>query len=304
MNDIPIYVLCFERVECLKALIPQLEGLDNIGELVLIDNASTSKELADFLAASGHRVIQLGSNVGPIDRWGCLQSADLTRNLPRHFAVVDCDVLLDDCPKDVLDHLRRGAMRHGAASANLAVSLLDLAQPSLAVATAEALQWGDEIEPGVWYRHQGRNPRFTLYQTGGAGKPITSYHPYVCRHQSWILDDTEEYLEHRQPTATPADDEVVRMPHGLSWDAQSRVKELADRIVRGVGYDIIASLPQQPVPLPPAPDEPDQAAEEIVEEVHAAETAAEVVEDTKSTPQPKEPPSEAASPGKRSRART
>jgi hypothetical protein len=95
MSGIPVYVISFNQPTYLRNMITQLRGLGVAPEEIhVVDNASTSSPLRDYLAeleSQGHRVHHMARNLGPY----VVFHPDATLHLPSVFAVTDPDLQFD-----------------------------------------------------------------------------------------------------------------------------------------------------------------------------------------------------------------
>lgn len=99
---IPVFIVCFERVDALKKLTSWLEQ-HNVKKIVYIDNDSTYPPLLEFYKTTKHQVLHLNRNIGQTAPW----SLAITRVLvPEDFYVVtDPDIIpIEECPKDFMKH--------------------------------------------------------------------------------------------------------------------------------------------------------------------------------------------------------
>ena len=67
-EDVPVFVICFNRLDYLRRLVSWLErsGFQNI---ILVDNASDYPPLEEYLSASPHRVEIMEENLGHLVVW-------------------------------------------------------------------------------------------------------------------------------------------------------------------------------------------------------------------------------------------
>jgi len=195
---IPVFVTVRDRVTCLKVLIDRLETLDDVGPIVLLDNASTYAPLLEYLAETPHEVVTL-PNLGNRALW----IADVHPELRRgRFVLTDPDVI-PDCPDDALAVLGRVLDRHPElVKVGLGLRIDDLPSEAEAVRAWESQFWLNALEPGVY--DAGVDTTFALYRPDG-GSAITpaarTGPPYVARHLPWYQTDPEEtyYRAHATP---------------------------------------------------------------------------------------------------------
>lgn len=99
-KEIPIYIISFNRLDCLKQLVFFLEshGYNNIN---IIDNNSSYPPLLDYLHSCPYPVNYLKENLGHLAFWRCnLFDEVIKKSL---YVVTDPDILpINECPEDFL----------------------------------------------------------------------------------------------------------------------------------------------------------------------------------------------------------
>jgi hypothetical protein len=219
--SVPVFIPVRDRLTPLRQVLDWCErtGLD---EIWLIDNQSTWPPLVDFLAATSHRVVHAGGNLGHRSPW-------LTGTVQRHargryFIVTDPDVVPDlDCPPDVIAHLTGVLERHpeiDKVGLGLRIDDLPAHYPlATAVKAWEARFWTDEVEPGVY--RADVDTTFALYRPLARrheeNRSLRTGFPYVARHLPWYVDpdrlsdEDRYYRDHADPTVSNWDrDELPR----------------------------------------------------------------------------------------------
>jgi hypothetical protein len=102
LNDIPIFIISFNRLTYLKILIEDLErlGLHNIK---IIDNGSTYPPLMQYYDTIPYDVIRLKNNLGHLAFW---KDNRFKKYRDNFYVVTDPDVkFIDDCPNDIMSRL-------------------------------------------------------------------------------------------------------------------------------------------------------------------------------------------------------
>jgi hypothetical protein len=97
--DVPVMVICRDRLEPLRRLVSWLEA-EGIDHIHLIDNDSTYPPLLEFFSSTPHSVVRLGRNVGHTSPW--LPELSALRRGP--FVVSDCDVVPDPGAYGAIEH--------------------------------------------------------------------------------------------------------------------------------------------------------------------------------------------------------
>ena len=100
VNSIPIFIINYNRLDCLKKLIARLEelGTTNIN---IIDNASTYPPLLEYYDQTDYKVFRLDKNWGHMVFWNCDIFKDYRDGF---FVLTDSDVVpTEDCPNTYLE---------------------------------------------------------------------------------------------------------------------------------------------------------------------------------------------------------
>jgi len=101
-TDIPIFIICFERVDSLKELVTWLEKIGQ-QKIIFIDNDSTYQPLLDYYEKTPYQVLRLYRNLGQTTPW----SLSIIRSLvPDDFYIVsDPDIIpVENCPDDTIKY--------------------------------------------------------------------------------------------------------------------------------------------------------------------------------------------------------
>lgn len=205
-NDIPVFIICRDRISTLSQLLKRLDyfGLSNI---ILIDNDSAFPPLLEYYRTTPFQVIQTGQNVGHKSPW---ESGFIKTLAPESFYIVtDPDVIpVEACPQDAISHLLE---LHGKyqyhQKVGFGLKIDDLPDHYIhkeAVITWESQFWLNSLEPDVY--EVPLDTTFALY------KPFNYQyflHPsirtggnFVARHLPWYVDHTavdaeEQYYRDR-----------------------------------------------------------------------------------------------------------
>lgn len=202
--DIPVFIICRDRVEPLKELVEwcEKEGLNNI---ILIDNNSTYPPLLKYYSQTKHEVIRLNANIGHTAPWDAGIIDIYAKNKP--FIVTDPDVI--PAPEShgairlfcqlLNDHPERTKAGFGLKIDDLPDSY-DLKDMVIAW---ESPFWVTLVEENVYdaeidttFALYRQNTPYTLgpgLRTGGS---------FVARHEAWYVDsrhvspELKYYREH------------------------------------------------------------------------------------------------------------
>jgi glycosyltransferase involved in cell wall biosynthesis len=186
-----------------KAMVERISRYDNVGDIFIVDNASTYEPLLEWYKTKPCEIIKV-DNLGQHAPW----ISGLAKKLNYYYVVTDADMGLNDTPKDTLNYLK------------YKMDELNLDKIGL------GLNWKIVKEDAIYYNHMQNHERnrwrntkvergvavdipidttFALYRDnysfiGGA----STFEPYVARHYPWeyslqqIHDDPEfqYYLDH------------------------------------------------------------------------------------------------------------
>jgi hypothetical protein len=210
-GGVPVIVISRDRLDCLRQLVTWLEQTPGVGEIHIVDNASTWPPLIDYLDDSPHTVHRLEVNLGHHSPWVIGLVASVSH---APFVVTDPDVIPDPtCPPDVFEHFRTILDRHrdiDKVGFGLRIDDLPTAFPHRdAVMRWEGQFWRDEVEPQVFRAEI--DTTFALYRAGRDHKKYNALRtgaPYVARHLPWyrasdtLTDEDRHYRAHADPAIT------------------------------------------------------------------------------------------------------
>ncbi len=102
VQDIPIFILSFNRLECLRLLLERLKQLNVKNRIIVIDNNSTYEPLLRYYETCGVEVVRLKKNYGHLALWKAENFKEIIEN--QYFIYTDADVVpLPDCPPNFID---------------------------------------------------------------------------------------------------------------------------------------------------------------------------------------------------------
>jgi len=199
-KEIPVFVLCRDRVTPLAQLVAWLEraGLQRI---ILVDNASTYPPLLDYYRESRHHVVFLGENVGHAAVWD-VDLLDRFR-VVGPFVVTDPDVIpCKECPLDAIAHFLDILQRYPEAEkVGFGLQIADIPDHYALkplVARWESQFWRAAVEPGVY--RAPIDTTFAVYAPGTRHSSDTGLRtgwPYLARHEPWYADSSNLSVEER-----------------------------------------------------------------------------------------------------------
>lgn len=203
---IPLHVISYNLLTPLQQLVADAARLQDVGEIVIHDHASTYEPLLDWYSTCGVRVVRYKQNLGPLTLWQHGALSD------RWFHVVtDCDLDISGVPLDVLGVLREGMdAMDGVCKCGLSLEIDDL--PS-----RFDLDVVRKHEGKFWVTRRGRyweapiDTTFAMYRPerawGGYGPALRTDRPYTARHVPWYWDpaalaDEQQYYVRQKSIGT------------------------------------------------------------------------------------------------------
>lgn len=191
IQNIPIFIINFNRLECLKLLIKNLEkyGYKNI---YIIDNASKYPPLLDFYNECKYEVFRMEHNEGHMVFWKNEVFKEWRKNF---YVVTDPDVIpIEECPTDFLKYFF-GILKKYPFVRKVGFSLRIDDLPPGGIFTKEVLEWEMQffkkkiIGKNIYYAEI--DTTFALYLpdqlcfTRDFLKAFRTGYPYQARHLPW-----------------------------------------------------------------------------------------------------------------------
>lgn len=221
-STIPVFIICFERVEGLKLLVSWLET-HNLRNIIFLDNDSTYPPLVEYLNSSPYQKIRMNRNIGHTAAW----TLDVIKILtPDQFYIVtDPDVIpTENCPGDIINYLLKvheKFLPYQKVGLGLKINDLPDHYPlRKSVIKWEEQFWITKLDKGIY--DAGVDTTFALY------KPFTYNYilhpsirigePYTARHLPWYSDPTK-----------PTEEDVYYRLRANSNITSWNVDELPDR---------------------------------------------------------------------------
>ena len=205
-KDIPIFIISFNRLFCLRQLVSYLVELGFKKNIVIIDNASTYGPLVDYLSSLDVKVVRLSKNLGHLALWKCGLFDKEISTAP--FILTDCDVLpKENCPSDFIDFFYKRLLKDkDLTKVGFGLEISDL--PEKYQRKKEVIEWElqywlnvDEQDRGFYKAHI--DTTFAVYRPNVKPymskwwRSLRSNYPYVARHYPWYITDdiSREVLE-------------------------------------------------------------------------------------------------------------
>lgn len=230
INNIPIFIINFNRLECLKALVKRLEQL-NLTNINIIDNASTYGPLLEYYDATPHNVIRLKKNWGHRVFWEC---PDFEKDRKSFYVLTDSDVVpTEDCSADFMKEFFRLLKKYPRLErVGFSLKIDDL--PEDGIFTDEVIGWESQFY-SIFLKAENAylaniDTTFAMYAPQNIVTKTASYssmrtgYPLEARHLPWykregeITEEDVYYSEHKSNgwwnveagTVTPDTDEEKR----------------------------------------------------------------------------------------------
>jgi predicted O-methyltransferase YrrM len=248
-GNIPIFILCRDRLEPLKELVQFLERAGH-ERIYLVDNDSAYPPLLEYLSASPHEVVHVGKNAGSLALWEAGILRDLGINT--RFVLTDPDVIpIPDCPLDAIAYLGEVLDRYpDRLKAGLGLRIDDL--PESYKYKNEVLAW----ESQFWEHALG--PRLydaavattlALYratESSDFSPAIRTGYPYLLRHTPWYVDEDSIASDEAFYRGRAEGDRVNhwgrdKLPAALAQSIAVRNRERQTPLEQGLDY---VSTPQ------------------------------------------------------------
>lgn len=200
----PIFINNRDRLTMPRNLAEQCSRLEDVGEIIVIDNASTYPPLLDWYENCPYKVIRLKENVGPHGLWR-IGPPDT------HFVYTDCDLDIGGCPKGVLRILKEGLDWYKQMiKVGLSLEIDDIPNEyplKHLVVHHEADKWNPFHEDARFHL-AGLDTTFSMYRPragwGGYTPALRTRRPYTAKHLPWYIveEDEEEsyYIKHLNPS--------------------------------------------------------------------------------------------------------
>lgn len=207
-NEIPIFIICRDRLEYLKALVHSLKTRD-CHNIHLVDNKSTYPELLDYYLDNPDNV-----TIHKMDRnykhSVMVDSTILDGYYQDWYAYSDCDVVLDEqCPNDFMTKFKElmlSTTNVSKVGPGLRIDdLPDCYKDKNRVILWESQFWKKQRTENVY--HAPIDTTFALCRPGAKHHNPNSLRtgfPYVARHLPWYADsnnvapDVLYYVQHSE----------------------------------------------------------------------------------------------------------
>ncbi len=209
MDSIPLFIINYNRLDCLKVLIDRLEemGTTNIN---IIDNNSTYEPLLEYYDTLPYRIFRLDRNWGYKVFWECPIFEEYRKSF---YILTDSDVVpVDACPRDYKYRLFTLLKKYPRLSrAGLSLKIDDL--PKGGMFTEEVLGWEKQFfrlrMPGENAYLANIDTTFAMYAPSNIVTRTRSYssvrtgYPMEAKHLPWykmkgeVTEEDKYYSAHK-----------------------------------------------------------------------------------------------------------
>lgn len=204
IKDIPVFIISWNRLDCLKLLISWLES-KNLKNIIIIDNNSTYQPLIHYLKELPYQVHFLKENLGHLALWKSNLFNEIIKK--DYFILTDPDVVpVNDCPDDFLEqffHILKADPKITKVGFSLKIDDIPDEYPlKESVIKHESQFWHDKYSMDeVIYYKAPIDTTFALYRPNifpeqkNWWESVRTAFPYTARHLSWYIDSdnlTEE----------------------------------------------------------------------------------------------------------------
>ena len=198
--NIPVFIICFERVNDLSKLVTKLESI-GLNKIIFIDNDSTFPPLLDYYKNSPYQVLRLKRNIGHTSPW----SLSIIRTLIPYgyYIVTDPDVIptnscLANNPIEKMLSIHK--KYKGYQKVGLGLKIDDLPQHyplRQDVINWESQFWKTQLSNNIY--EAGVDTTFALYKpntyTYMLHPSIRTGEPLTARHMPWYTNPSNSTAE-------------------------------------------------------------------------------------------------------------
>ena len=229
-RDMPVFIICRDRVEPLKKLVDWLEK-EEMNNIIFIDNASTYPPLLGYLEETTYEVVRLSENAGHTSPWskGIVQT--YAKNVP--FIVTDPDVIPDKGAHGAVERFCELLTKYPERTkAGFGLKIDDLPDRySLKdhVISWESQFWESTVEPDVYDAEI--DTTFAVYRQNTPyvlGPGLRTGGNYIARHEPWYVDSDnpgDEVIYYRENASRDIGTWGVNLAETSSLYGRNKLKE-------------------------------------------------------------------------------
>lgn len=180
-----------------KAMLEEIKRFENVGDIWIVDNASTYGPLVEWMSGSPCKILRLAENMGHTAPWfsGLIHSLK-----SEYYVVTDGDLDLSNIPDDILRVLK-DKLDNSPSLGKIGLGLDWRSVPNTSpyfnhMLKHEQLRWKKSEVINDVFVDIAVDTTFALYNRpdyfiGGGSLS----HPYVARHIPWEIVDINENQE-------------------------------------------------------------------------------------------------------------
>ncbi|WP_188400352.1 glycosyltransferase family 2 protein [Sporomusa sp. GT1] len=215
-KNIPIFIISYNRLYDLQQLILRLEK-DAYTNIIILDNASTDKELLDYLHNLPYKVHLLNKNFGHRVLWQCgLFNEIIEKN---YYVLTDPDIIpVEECPNNYIEHFYNILQLYPQkGKVGFSLKIDDL--PDFFVNKYDIIRWESffydkELSQNPLFYDADIDTTFALYRPGypeNFYNAIRTGFPYTARHLGWYIDNKkyEVYFKSANSSFSSFDDSAI-----------------------------------------------------------------------------------------------
>jgi hypothetical protein len=195
--DIPVFIICRDRVEPLRKLVSwcEDEGLTNI---ILLDNASSYSPLLKYYSQTPYEVVHLGANMGHTSPWD--SGAVTTYATDKPFIVTDPDIIPDANAHGAVELFCKLLTEHPERTkAGFGLKIDDL--PDSYALKSQVLAWEKQfwvstVEADVYDAEI--DTTFAVYRQDTPytlGPGLRTGGRFIARHEPWYMNSKKPSAE-------------------------------------------------------------------------------------------------------------
>lgn len=209
--NVPVFILARDRMS-VRHVVEWFEKAEGVERIVVCDHGTTYPPCIAYYESiqSTHQIL-----TAQVERpYDCfIPGLRALMNNQGRFMVVDCDMLFDGCPTDLIPHCLEALDKHDdvlKCGPGIRVDDLPPCHPCLKHVMETELQWWVKplsVEP-FWFE-ANLDTTCALHDTERSisrkfGRFLRSDFPYVIRHLTWYIDpsnppeDERYYYEHAE----------------------------------------------------------------------------------------------------------
>lgn len=196
----PIFIISYNRVDELKCMVEHLLR-DGYNNLVILDNASTNKNVQDYLYSLNNPCVMvknLKKNYGHKVLWECHEFDDVIEN--QYYVLTDPDVFpIEECPNNYVEvfwEVLQDFPQKTKVGFSLKIDDLPEEYPfKYDIIRFESFYWENKLPYHFPIYDAEIDTTFALYRPGKIdkrkfGEGIRTGGIYIARHQGWYITPT------------------------------------------------------------------------------------------------------------------